>query len=85
MSLTREKVKEEIAKALDSITHEPCNTCDCLQGYFTQLEMDADEDVSDLTEPYKVPRRFLHGCLGCDPCGPGAAYADYLKRQSENA
>ncbi len=84
MGVSREQVKEEIAKALDSICHEPCKTCDCLQGYFTQLEMDADEDVSDLTEPYKVQREFLHGCLGCDPCGPGAAYADYLKRQSEN-
>jgi hypothetical protein len=22
----------------------------------------------------------MHGCMGCDPCGPGGVYADYLRR-----
>ena len=61
------------------VRHDPCWTCDCLQGFLTQLELDADQDVSDLTDELKIDREQMHGCLGCDPCPPGKVYADYLR------
>jgi len=62
------------------VRHEQCRTCDCLQGLLTQLERDADEDVTDLTGGMKVAASEMHGCLGCDPCPPGEAFAEYLRR-----
>lgn len=77
--LTREGVKCRLEELRASVRHDECWTCDCLQGFITQLELDACEDVSDLTDALKVPRSKLHGCLGCDPCPPGAAFSDYIR------
>ena len=79
MGISRKQTIETLEKLRACVRHEPCWTCDCLQGLLTELELDADEDVSDLTAPLKVPSAEMHGCLGCDPCPPGQAYADYLR------
>jgi hypothetical protein len=79
MSLTRNQVAGMIEELRGRVRHEPCWTCDCLQGFLTQLELDAEEDVSDLTGPLKIDRGQMHGCLGCDPCPPGEVYSDYLR------
>jgi hypothetical protein len=79
--LTRDEVKRAVEQAEAGIPHEGCLRCDCFQGFLTQLEMDAAENVSDLTGRPRVPREEMHGCLGCDPCPPGSLFADYLRRQ----
>jgi hypothetical protein len=77
--LTRAEVSQRVDELLDDLEKEACRTCDCLQGYLTQLEMDAAEDVSDIIEPLKVDREQMHGCLGCDPCVPGEHFARYIR------
>ena len=64
---------------------EECWSCDCLQGFLTQLEMDAEPAAAEVIGPLKVPSTKMHGCLGCDPCPPGAAFADYLRCMSQQA
>ena len=79
--LTRDEVKLAVEQAEAGVPHEECLRCDCLQGFLVQLEMDAVEDVSDVTRGLKTPREDMHGCLGCDPCPPGSLFADYQRRQ----
>jgi len=79
MSLTRGQVAAMIDKLRACVRHEPCWTYDCLQDLLTQLELDTDQDVSDMTDELKTDREQMHGCLGCDPCLPGEVYADYLR------
>ena len=79
MELTRKDAQELLAKLRRAFRHEPCRTCDCTQGMLVQLELDAAEDIGDLTAELKVPREQMHSCLGCDPCPGGALYADYLR------
>jgi len=69
-----ERLKESAGK-------EECGACDCFQGLLVQLELDAAEDVTELTDPLKRPRERMHGCLGCDPCPPGALFTEYLWRK----
>jgi hypothetical protein len=78
--LTRRYVQKEIATLLKKLPRKECRTCDCLQGFLTQLEIDAQEDISDITEPLKVPGKKMHGCLGCDPCPPGATFSKYIRK-----
>ena len=81
MSITRDEVKQAVEQAEAGFPHEECLRCDCFHGFLTQLEMDAVEDVSDLTGRFRVPREEMHGCLGCDPCPPSSLFADYLRQQ----
>ena len=59
-----------------------CNTCECFLGNLAQLRIDSDLADKDLFLPYKVDRKEMHKCLGCDPCPPGALYAEYMKQQN---
>jgi hypothetical protein len=77
--LTRDEVANRVSEVTASLPREECRTCDCFQGFLTQLELDAEHDVSDITGSWKTPREDMHGCLGCDPCPPGAAFAKYQK------
>ena len=77
--LTAEEVKAILTRLKESIIKEECWSCDCLQGLITQLELDAAEDVTHITAPLVVPREKMHACLGCDPCPPGALFADYIR------
>jgi len=78
-SLTRKQVQSYVERLKSSIRTEQCRTCDCLHGLLTQLELDCPEDVADLTAELKVGRDRMHRCLGCDPCPPGALFADHLR------
>jgi len=84
-SLSAEDVEGLLAVLRKVTRREECWRCDCLQGFLTQLEMDAEPSAVALIEPLKVPSTRMHGCLGCDPCPPGAAFADYLRKQSKSA
>ena len=82
MALTREQVARTLDRLTKSVVKDACWTCDCFQGLVTQLELDAAEDVSALTGPLKAAHEDMHACLGCDPCPPGAVYADYQRCRS---
>ena len=83
--LSVEDVEGLLAALRKAMQREECGHCDCLQGFLTQLELDAEPAAAALIEPLKVPSSQMHGCLGCDPCPPGAAFADYLRGHSQSA
>lgn len=82
--LDRQQVQDMIEELEGNLAHPECLTCDCFQGFLTQLKLDCSEDVSDLTGRFKVPLEKMHGCLGCEPCPPGSRFAEYLKSQKIN-
>ena len=51
MPLTRQGVTDIIDRLREVVEKDDCWTCGCLQGLVVQLELDADEDVTDLTGP----------------------------------
>ncbi len=67
-----------------SVGRKECWSCDCLQGLLTQLELDCPE-LAEAVEPLKLSAKEMHGCLGCDPCPPGALFAHYVRWQNESA
>ncbi|MBU4199627.1 MAG: hypothetical protein L6455_06395 [Kiritimatiellae bacterium] len=81
--LTRKDVERMVRDTVAGFPSIKCRACDCFQGFLTQLEIDAAEDVGDIVFPHKVEKDEMHGCLGCDPCTPGAAFAAYLKKGQE--
>ena len=60
-------------------TLEACWRCECLQGFITQLELDAASDVKSLLQQYEVRKERVHGCLGCQPCAPADVFSQYLR------
>lgn len=78
MGLNRKEVRRLVTVTVASLPHAERRTCDCFQGFITQLELDAGEDVSDVTSAWKASRDQMHGCRGCDPCPPGSAFAEYI-------
>lgn len=81
-TLSIQDVEVLLQNVAADMPHDECLTCDCFHGFLTQLMLDADEDVSHLVDQFKIDREQMHGCLGCDPCPPGTAYAHYLKNRS---
>jgi hypothetical protein len=77
LQLTLQQVEDYVDRIREEIDRDDCRTCACLQAYIAQLEMDADEDVSHLTEPLKVSRDEMHPSLGCDPCLGGRLFTQY--------
>ena len=65
------------------IVRPECRTCDCFQGLLTQIELDCTEDISDITNPLKVPKEKMHGCLGCNPCPAGELFCEYIRENPE--
>jgi len=61
--------------------HTVCNTCECFLGYLAQLRIASDPADKDLFLPFKIDRKDMHHCLGCDPCPPGDLYAEYMKKK----
>jgi hypothetical protein len=82
--LTVEEVKELLDRLSAATTREECRSCDCLQGFIVQLELDAAEDVRGLTEAFKVSREQVHGCLGCEPCPPAELFSEYIRRGKDS-
>jgi len=80
--LGRDELQTLLQAAENSFPHGECNTCECFLGYLAQLRVDSDSADKDLFLPFKVDRKDMHHCLGCDPCLPGDLYAEYmLKKQ----
>jgi hypothetical protein len=78
--LTVSKIKELLSEAEFTFRHEECATCECYQGYVTQLKIDSDPEGQQFLEEYQPDKDQIHSCLGCDPCSPGILYANYLRR-----
>ena len=79
--LERSALQELLSQAEDSFTVGACHTCECFLGYLAQLRIDSDPADKDLFVPFKVDRKEMHKCLGCDPCPPGESYAEYIKQK----
>jgi hypothetical protein len=77
--LNRETVQAALQTLEAALTHDECRTCECMQGFVTQLSLDADENAAALIQPWLAPRGQVHGCLGCAPCPPGDQFAVYLR------
>jgi hypothetical protein len=77
--LTPDEAKRLLDKLERVAEMEACWSCECLQGFITQLELDAADDFKPFLETYEVRHERLHGCLGCRPCAPADLYAEYLK------
>jgi len=86
--MTKELSKAEMAKLLaelkESAPLKECLTCECFQGYISQLEVDSPCDISDLIESFQVDEKELHKCLGCTPCPPADLYTKYLMKNKES-
>jgi len=77
----RDNIQCVLAELLEQLPRPECRTCDCFQGFITQVELDAETDISAMTNPLKVESAKMHACLGCDPCPPAEAFARYLKKK----
>lgn len=84
--LTRDEIQRFLTQAEDSFPHTRviCSTCECFLGYLAQLLIDSDSADKDLFLPFKVDRKDMHHCLGCDPCPPGDLYAEYVKKKQNS-
>ena len=85
--LSRDELQSMLQGVEVSFPHarDVCSTCECFHGYLAQLRIDSDSADKDLFTLYKVDRKDMHHCLGCDPCPPGDLYSDYmLKKQKSN-
>lgn len=78
-SLTVGQVRTLLGQLELAATREACWSCECLQEFITQLELDAAEEAKPLLETYEVRPERLHGCLGCQPCPPAEVFASHLK------
>ena len=78
-SLTAGQVRTLLSQLESAALQEACWSCECLQGYITQLELDAVEEARFLLETYEVRPERLHGCLGCEPCMPAEVFTALLK------
>ena len=81
--LRLEEVERSLEELRASAQKDECWSCDCLQGFLCQLELDAGEEVAELTVSLKVPPSQMHGCLGCQPCPPGEIVARYIRWQKD--
>jgi len=83
--LSFDAVKNILEDLKKSVIRPECLSCDCIQGFLTELELDARNDVSELTDPLIVPISQMHGYLGCDPCPPGEAFFKYIQEKQNKA
>ncbi|MBA4388078.1 MAG: hypothetical protein C0404_08865 [Verrucomicrobia bacterium] len=80
--MNRTDIQEHVDALRRHVRHKKCWTCDCLQGFLVQLQLDATEDVSDIINPLLIDASKMHSCLGCSPCPPGEDYSKYIRRTS---
>lgn len=79
--LTVGQARKLLTQLEQSTPREACWSCECLQGFLTQLEPDATEGARLLLGDYKVRPERLHGYLGCEPCPPAEVFANHLRAQ----
>jgi hypothetical protein len=76
--LVTEPVEVILSQAVENFPHDDCLSCECFLGLVAQLGIAASPADRSLLAQYKIPRKEMHACLGCDPCPPGERYAKYI-------
>jgi hypothetical protein len=79
--LTAEDIGALLVRLKDALTRPECRSCECLQGFLSQMELDAAPDAKPLLTKQRVPPKKICACLGCEPCPPAAIFAEYLLRR----
>jgi len=74
-SLTAKQVRMLLDQLEQAATREACWSCECLQGFITELESYVAADSRGLLEAYEVRPERRHGSLGCRPCAPAELFA----------
>jgi hypothetical protein len=82
IKLDSEKLKQQLHKLFSELPLEECTTCECLQGFLTQLSLDS-EDYSEVLKPIMVTQSEMHSCLGCSPCPPAEMMTEHLNHIRE--
>ena len=81
--LSFDDVKKILENLKMSIPRSECWSCVCFQELITELELNSDNDVTILTDPFILPLSQIHGDLGCDPCPPREAFSKYINETSQ--
>jgi hypothetical protein len=61
LKVTTDEVRAMLEALRASIEQDECWTCDCMQGFLTQLELDAEQGAKEMLMPLKVSRSQMHG------------------------
>jgi hypothetical protein len=61
LKVTADQVRTMLEALRAAIEREECWTCDCMQGFLTQLELDAEQGAKEMLDPLKVSRTQMHG------------------------
>jgi hypothetical protein len=75
------ELQKLLKAAEDSFPHGACYACECFLGYLARLRVDSVSADKNSFLLFKVDRKDMHKCLGCDPCPPGDLYAEYIKKK----
>jgi hypothetical protein len=79
--LTKAEVEGFLARLRNEVARPECWSCECVQGFLAQLELDAAEDAKPLLAGHRTAPAETHRCLGCEPCPPADVFAEYLMRK----
>lgn len=79
--LTKEDVEALLQRLEQEVPHQDCWSCECLQGFIAQLELDAADDAKPLLVKHKAVPKNVQACRGCEPCPPAEIFAEYLVRR----
>jgi hypothetical protein len=81
--LTKEEVQALLTQLEERVGRPECWSCECLQGFIAQLELDAADDAKPLLARYKKTSAEVQRCQGCEPCPPAEIFAAYLIHKRE--
>jgi hypothetical protein len=81
--LTKEQVQALLTQLEEQVGRPECWSCECLQGFIAQLELDAADDAKPLLARYKKVHGEVQPCRGCEPCPPAEIFAAYLIHKRE--
>ncbi len=79
--MTKGEVEALLARLRETVSRPECWSCECLQGFLAQLELDAVEEAGPLPAELRTSPRDTHQCFGCEPCPPADIFAEYLLRK----
>lgn len=80
-TLTKVEVEAFLTRLRQEMPRPECWSCECMQGFLAQLELDAADDARVLVAEHRMSPGEAHRCLGCEPCPPADIFAEYLMRK----
>jgi len=78
--VSKEETEDLLMQLKEAVPRQDCWSCECLQGFIAQLELDAAEPAKSLLAKYEADPSQVHRSLGCEPCAPAEIFAEYLLR-----